>query len=426
MTEQLMAVQQQLLQLIDEQAEEVVQFTKELIATPSETPPGDERRIAKVILDRLERVGLSGAVVAGEIPERPNVLYRLQGNGNGPTLLYVAHTDTKPVGDARSQWTSDPFEAIVRDGKLYGLGASDMKAAVAAFVYAAAALKQVGPLEGSLLLAFVADEEGGGRYGAHYLSTQYGLKADMGLIGEPPGVSREWEYIHLGCRGVCCFTIKVYGTQMHSSLSDRLPSVNASLKLAELMLGMSHDLKLNFIPHPLYPIGVTVNMGVRLKGGVFYGVYPGYAEFGTDIRTVPGMQKEAVLRDIEMFLEDRRRKDPSLKVEIELAPPPGDWIAPTEVSADLPIAQALARASEGVLGFRPPFSIYPAGTDSPNFQLLAKIPTIPSFGAGMISVCHAANEWVGVKSIVQACKIYALAAYDVLRNNHGASAAHHS
>ena len=409
-------VEQKLLQFIDGRADEVIQFTKDLIATPSETPPGDERKIARVILDKLDGLGLNGTVVASEIPERPNLLYRLQGSGRGPTLLYVAHTDTKPVGDVRNQWETDPFKATIKNGKLYGLGASDMKAAVAAFVYATAALKQVAPLEGSLLLALVADEEGGGRYGAHYLSTQYGLKADMCLIGEPPGVTREWEYIHLGCRGVCCFNIKVYGTQMHSSLSDRFPSVNASLKLAELLLRMSRDLKLNFTPHPLCPGGVTINLGVHLKGGVYFGVYPGYAEFGTDIRTVPGMQKEVFLQDIKSFLADRQREDPSLRVEFELAPSPGDWIAPTEVSPDLPIAQALAKASEEVLGFRPTFSIYPAGTDSPNFQVKAGIPTIPSFGAGMISVCHAANEWVGVKSIVQACKIYALAAYDVLRN----------
>lgn len=407
-------VKEKLVGLVDHWTERVIQFTRELIATPSETPPGDERKIAKVILDEFDRLGLEGTVVVSEIPERPNVLYRLKGNGRGPTLLYVAHTDTKPVGDVRDQWDTDPFRATIKEGRLYGLGASDMKAAVAAFVYATAALKQVAPMKGDLLLALVADEEGGGRYGAHYLATKYGIKADMALIGEPPGVTREWEYIHLGCRGVCCFNIKVYGTQMHSSLSDRFPSVNASLKLAELMLRMSRDLKLNFAPHPLCPGGVTVNLGVRLKGGVYFGVYPGYAEFGTDIRTVPGMQKEAVLRDLKAFLEACQREDPSLKVELDLAPSPGDWIAPTEVSSDLPIAEALAKASEKVLGFRPGFSIYPAGTDSPKFQLEAGIPTIPAFGAGMISVCHAANEWVGVESIVQACKIYALAAYDVI------------
>ena len=401
--------------LIDEWAEKIIQFTCELVATPSETPPGDERKIANLLIAKLAELGLKDALTVSDRAERPNILFRLRGTKPGRTLLYVAHTDTKPVGDVRDKWLTDPFKPTISDGRLYGLGAADMKAAVAAFVYAVAALKRSGPLHGDLLLALVADEEGGGRYGAHFLSTQYGLKADMALIGEPAGVTKEWEYLHLGSRGVCCFTIRIFGTQMHSSVSDRVPSMNASLKLAELMTRMSRELKLNFVPHPFYQGGPTLNLGVRLKGGVFFGVSPGYAEFGTDIRTVPGMRKEAVIQDLETFLEARRREDPSLNVELELGPPPLDWIAPTEVRPDLPIVQALARASEKVLGFHPPLSIFPAATDSSTFQLEAGIPTVPAFGPGMISVCHGANEWVGVKSIVQACKIYALAAHDVLR-----------
>ncbi len=404
-------------QLIDSRRSEIIDFTGELIATPSETPTGDERRIAQLILAQMNKLGLSGAAVASEIPEHPNIIYRVPGKGGGPTLLYVAHTDTKPVGDAKDLWDTDPFTPTIKDGKLYGLGAADMKAAVSAFVYAAAAIRHVMPLAGDLILALVANEEGGGRYGAHYLSTQYGLKADMAVIGEPPGVTKEWEYIHLGCRGVCCFTIKVYGTQVHSSVSDRLNAVNASVKLAELLARMSRELKLklHYSPHPLCENGVTVNLGVLLKGGVFFGVNPGYAEFGTDIRTIPGMNLEDLARDLEAFLESCRKQDPSLKVKLEFAPPPLNWVAPTEVSEDLPIAGALAKASEQVLGFHPPFGIYPAGTDSPKFQLEAGIPTIPACGAGLISVCHGPNEWVGVDSIVQACKIYALAAYDVLK-----------
>jgi acetylornithine deacetylase len=407
-------VEDKLVDLIDGWSDDIIRLTCELVATPSETPPGDERKIVRLLLNKVERLGLYGAFVVSELPERPNVLYQLKGRDGKPTLLYVAHTDTKPVGDVRDQWATDPFQPTIRDGRLYGLGASDMKAAVAAFVYAAAALQQVGSLRGDLLLAFVADEEGGGRYGAQYLATQYGLKADMAVIGEPAGVTKEWEYLHVGCRGVCCFTIKVYGTQMHSSLSDRFPTVNASLKMAELMTRMRRELKLNFAPHPFCPGGVTINLGVRVKGGVFFGVYPGYAEFGTDIRTLPGMGKNDVIRDVGAFLETCRKEDPTLEVDLEVAPAPLDWIAPTEVSPELPIVQSLAKASERVLGFRPPMSIYPAGTDSPKFQLEAGIPTVPSYGPGMISVCHGPNEWVGVESIVQATKIYALAAYDVL------------
>ena len=408
------AVERKIVALIDSWANKIIDLTSKLIATPSETPPGDERGITALLLDELPRLGLKGPTIVGEVPERPNLLYRLKGTTSTPTLLYNAHLDTKPVGDARDKWKTDPFKATIKNGRLYGLGSADMKSAVAAFVYSTAALKSLGPLRGDLLLVLVADEEAGGRYGSHYLATQHGLKADMALIGEPSGITREWENLHIGSRGVCCFNIKVYGTQMHSSLSDRLPSVNASLKLAELMIRMSRDLKLNFNPHPLCPTGVTVNLGVRVQGGVYFGVYPGYAEFGTDIRTIPGMEKETVVKDLQAFLDARRKEDPSLKVELELVPSPGDWIAPTEVSQDLPIVQALARASERVLGFRPPFSIYPAGTDAPKFQLGCGIPTVPSFGAGLISVAHGANEWVGVKSIIQACKIYALAAYDVL------------
>jgi acetylornithine deacetylase/succinyl-diaminopimelate desuccinylase-like protein len=403
-----------LLRFIDGCAEKIVDFTGELISTPSMTPPGDESKVAAVIMDRLDSLGLKGACAVSEVKERPNVLFRLRGTKGSPTLLYVAHTDTKPVGDARDLWDTDPLTPTCKDGKLYGLGASDMKAAVAAFVYAAAALQQLGPLEGDLLLALVADEEGGGRYGAEYLAKTYGLKADMALIGEPPGITREWEYLHIGSRGLCCFNVKVRGTQMHSSLSDYLPSVNASVKLAEVMLKLSSGLKLTFDHHPLSPIGVTVNIGVQLKGGVYFGVYPGAAEFGTDIRTLPGMTRDSVLCDVRKCLESIQKADPSLDLTLEVLDPPLDWISPTEVKQDLPIVQALASASKTVLGHCPPFSIYPAATDAPKFQLTAGIPTVPSFGAGMISLAHGPNEWVGTKSITDACKIYALAALDIL------------
>jgi|ERR1043165_2141865 len=92
-----MTVEQKLLQFIDKRTDEVLQFTKELIAAPSENATWRQGAIAKVILDKVEQIGLNGAVVASEVSEGPNVLYRLQGSSDGPTLLYVAHTDTKVV-----------------------------------------------------------------------------------------------------------------------------------------------------------------------------------------------------------------------------------------------------------------------------------------------------------------------------------------
>ena len=77
----------ELVSILDAWSEEIIDFTCELVATPSETPPGDERGVASVILNRLDRLGLRGATVVGEAPERPNVILRQPGTGGGPTLL---------------------------------------------------------------------------------------------------------------------------------------------------------------------------------------------------------------------------------------------------------------------------------------------------------------------------------------------------
>src|SRR6266852_6158063 len=80
--------------LIDGWSPEIIQFTGELIATPSETPTGDERKITRLLSNKLDQLGLTGSWATSDIPEHPNLLYRLSGNGGGRTLLYVAHTDT--------------------------------------------------------------------------------------------------------------------------------------------------------------------------------------------------------------------------------------------------------------------------------------------------------------------------------------------
>lgn len=402
------------LKWIEHHREDLLRFAADLVATPSPNLPGDERAVVAVILKEMDRLGLTGAEIAAKEPHRPNVIYRLRGKRPGRVLMLCGHSDTKPVGDA-SQWTTDPFQPVFRDGRLYGLGSTDMKGAVAAMIYATAALRQCQTdLTGELLLVINADEERSMKFGSEYLSTDYGLRADVALLGEPSGINGpEFEFLHLLSRGISCFRIRVFGTQMHSSLTDRLPSINANVKLAEVLTRMQREFHLTFSSHVLCA-RPTINLAVRIEGGVGYGVCPGVAEFEADIRTLPGMTRLQLQTDIEGFLDSMRRDDPELQVELEFEQSPLDWIPATEVPADHPLVTALLSAAEHILGWRPRLSAFPGGTDASKFQVLAGIPTIPSFGPGWLRLAHGPNECVGTDAITQAAKMYALAAQTYL------------
>jgi len=399
---------------LDARSDELVAFARELVATPSPVPPGDERAVVELLSQRLAHLGLPRGDVLAKRPERPNLQVTLPAARAGKRLVLSGHTDTKPIGD-QTKWRTDPLDPVVRDGILYGLGSSDMKAAVAAMVYAAAAIAPALPaLAGQLGLVFTADEEAGSAWGAHYLAQEVGIQADAILIGEPQGIQDPFDNFPLVSRGIAAFKVKVYGTQSHSSVSDRLPNVHACEKAAQTLLAFRKRFKVRFPQHPLCPYGPTLNVGVMMSGGVNYGVIPGYAEFGSEVRLIPGMDRETFREDVERLLADLRREDPQLEVAFEWAPPPLDWLPATEVMATEPLVEAVARAAEQVLGRRPPLSYFPGGTDAVAFHGTAGIPTLPGFGPGILPPCHGPNEWVSLQALQQSAQIYALTALTYL------------
>lgn len=388
--------------VIDGRRSDLVELLRELVATPSPSPPGDERAVADVLVARLRELGID-VDVFGQVPERPNVVARI-GGGPGRTLILNGHTDTKPPGEA-ALWRTPPWSPSIQDGVLTGLGSADMKGAVAAIVYAGLAVAEAGT-RGTLILCLSADEEAGGEHGARWLAEQGLVQADACVIGEPCGIRRDWEAIRLVSRGSAIFRIRVRGTQMHSSLSDELGGVNASIAMARLMTRMHDERRAlaRFQPHPLVA-RPTVNVGLTVDGGLGYGILPGDGEFLSDLRALPGMTREGIDADLRAFLERARADDPELDAELEWE----HWTPPSEISADHPIVGALADAAEDVLGARPPLSYFPGGTDAPHFQQ-GGIPTVPAFGPGLLTAAHAPNESIAVESIVQAAKIYARAA----------------
>jgi acetylornithine deacetylase len=192
---------------------------------------------------------------------------------------------------------------------------------------------------------------------------------------------------------------------MHSSLSDRLPSVNATVQMARLIDRMDREL-LGRLRRPAGAGTPTVNVGVMARAGVFYGVYPGEAEFACDIRTLPGMRRDQVEEDLERFLRSATADDPELDAELNLE----IWVPATEIEREHGLVSALREASGIVLGDERPVGVFPGATDAPFFQLTAGIPTVAAFGPGFLPRAHAPNESTPIAGILQAAELYALAA----------------
>jgi acetylornithine deacetylase len=390
----------------------VIDLTKALVAAPSPNLPGDERAAAAVVHSALAAYGLPAARVLADDPTRPNLLVRVDAARPGPHLALCGHLDTKPVGNAAGEWLTDPFVPTIDGDRLYGLGSTDMKGAVAAMILAGAAFASVADrAAGSLSLIFTADEEYGSTHGAEFLARSGAIEADAIVLGEPSGISRDWEAICVVSRGICGFRTVVEGTQMHSSISDLIPSINAVEAMARVLVGMRRELKPRYPEHPLSPNGPTINLGVKALGGVGYGVLPGHAEFWSDIRTTPGMTFDDLRADLEAAIALVSTEVPGASITLEF-PANLRWIEPTEIAAEHPATRAMRAAAEAVLGQAPPLTAFPGGTDASPFQCIGGIPTLAAFGPGLLPLAHGPNEWVSVSSLMQASRMYALAALE--------------
>src|SRR5213080_2765305 len=147
--------------------QEVTELLQGLIRLDTTNPPGNETAAAELLRDYLEDAGVSCELYA-RVPERANLVARIRGRGDGPTLLFLSHTDVV-LADA-AEWSADPFGGELRDGEVWGRGALDMKGQVAASAVALASLAREGfEPAGDLVFAATADEEVGAGFGAQWL-----------------------------------------------------------------------------------------------------------------------------------------------------------------------------------------------------------------------------------------------------------------
>jgi acetylornithine deacetylase/succinyl-diaminopimelate desuccinylase-like protein len=209
-----------------------------LIRFNTVNPPGDERAAQEYLRDLLSDAGFSCELL-GATQARPNLVARLDGPADGPTLCLLSHVDT--VLATPSDWTHDPWSGDLADGFVWGRGALDMKSQTAAEVAAAISLVRAGwrPARGTLLIVCTADEETGGSQGAEWLTATHPelVRCDM-LVNEGGGGILEYDGRRLYClgcaeKGVFRFALTTAGVAGHASM-PRLGD-NALLKMAPLL-----------------------------------------------------------------------------------------------------------------------------------------------------------------------------------------------
>lgn len=408
---------EQIVTEVDSKKDEIVDFTMALVKQLSETPPGDETKVAELIKKQALLWNLPEPEIWSIKSNRPNLIFTLKGNQGGKVLILNGHIDTKPIGNVSDWKIIDPYSPAIIDNKLYGRGSTDMKGAVAAIIAAAMVIKRSKiSFNGDIILALTADEEGGSAYGARVL-IEKGIKADAMIIAEPSGETEDFDSLGLACKGAVLGKIIVHGTQMHSSLSDKPGCINASVKMAKVMVEFAENLKknLHYKTHPLYPNGPTINPGVILEGGIFYGVIPGIASFGFDLRIIPGMTLEVVKKDIEDFLSSLMKKDKDLHAELVLEKIINNWAPAVEISKDHPLVLSCLEATSNIIGKEPKLVGAPFGTDGVFFVKAGiDIQIIPSFGPGFIKLAHGPDEYINLKAITDAAKIFAVASINYL------------
>jgi acetylornithine deacetylase/succinyl-diaminopimelate desuccinylase-like protein len=216
---------------------EVAELLRRLIACDTSNPPGREAQAAAIVEDFLAPLGLECERVAKD-PGRPNLLVRLRGRGDGPSLAFLGHLDV--VQARREDWSVEPFAGVERDGAIWGRGAVDMKCQVAATTVALATLAREGFVPGGdVLLVLVADEEVGeaGVGAPFFVEAKPDLRPDY-VVGEGAGERYETArgpiyLLDRGVNGSVHTTLKVRGRPGDASFPQA--ERNAAFELARLL-----------------------------------------------------------------------------------------------------------------------------------------------------------------------------------------------
>jgi acetylornithine deacetylase len=341
---------------------------------------------------------------------RPQLVARRAGTGGGRSLLLNGHIDVvtpEPV----DRWTTAPFGGAVRDGRLYGRGACDMKGGVAAMVGAAEALGMLDvPLRGDLIVNTVTDEES--TAAGSLASVAHGVRADGAIIPEPTALTA-W----LGTRGSLMPEITVEGRAGHAGFPHEHWTaggpVNA-IEKTQLVLAALQALREEWrdrpdARHPVLRTGTIVPTG--FDAGQWVVSYPASATVRCHVQYLPGQAAaDGTGGPVIGEIEDRVRAAAAADPWLAAHPPSFAWhgdVPAAFVPPEDPIA-ATTLDTMAALGLERTVASRTTWFDGATFTR-AGTPAI-AFGPGAIAQAHAVDEYVPIDDVVRTAQLLAVAA----------------
>jgi len=363
-----------------------VELAKSLISFDTVAPPGNERECARFLQDQIADMHIDGAEVELQRFQKGRANLIATFSGDSPGLMLAGHIDVVPAPDV-GNWSSPPFEAQVRSGKLYGRGAADMKAAIAAMLTAVGSLKERRRKRGLVFIATAGEEIGFDGLNAIIAAGKFKeIKARYGIAGEPT----EMKVVRAHKGGLSC-TVIFEGRSAHAS--DPSLGVN-SIENCILFVNELRRLRRELRGAKDKDLGRTLITPTIIAGGTKSNVTPGSCAVTLDCRLIPAHSSRTVLNGLKSIIDTLGERDENFKAKIEImyrTPP-----------LSVPRGSEFVRLCESLTGA--PSTVAPYGTEASVYAQQG-IPTVV-LGPGSVKQAHIVDEYVALKELRRAEAVY--------------------
>ena len=403
-------MEEAILKRIDSMKDEIIQFLQDMVQIPSEVPPGKYKEISKLVESKMKDFNINTKV------KRKNIIGKL-GNENGPSLIFNAHIDTVATHDG---WTKDPYGGEVVGNKIYGRGAADDKACVAAEIFATKALLDLGiELKGKLIITAVINEEIGGLLGSEYLVKDEVITGEACLLGD---VCSDYPIAYLG--GALQISFIIQGTRRHAQAypdlhhpnRNKYSGINAIEKMVKIMNFLTElqeefkQLETKYPVHPDLPSKVSSVNFTMINGGNSVNTIPDNCVLQCMITVIPEMDLNSIKTRIFNFVESLKKEDPDLNITAQI----GASITPQLSDTNSLFANAVKKAFLTVFNEKRDFKTFLPTTDAQLF-LEKGIETILIGPLRGDNNYHAQDEFVYIDDVINVTKLYALTALNYLK-----------